>query len=166
MSNGRSVSKATLDNAHAIALYYEREETVMTLKEYCAANHISVRQLSQQCAIPYSTLSDLVNGKTDSDRVAFGVVCALADALRLSLDEMREMLAAPSVEQSDAALPYRVVVRNKRYYVEIDGVGREYLCKVTPLTKTCIWELASWRYDDYKKLKELEALSNVLLSNA
>ena len=155
-----------LDNAHAIALYYEREETVMTLKEYCAAHHLSVRSLSQQCGIPYSTLSDLINSKTDGSRVSFGVVCTLADALHLSLDTMRTMLAEPSAKRSDAVLPYRVVVRNKRYYVEIDGVGREYLCKVTPLATRYAQEMAAWHYRDYIKQKEMKEMTNVLRSHA
>lgn len=138
----------------------------MTLKEYCAANHISIRKLSQQCVIPYSTLSDLVHGKTDSSRVSFGVVCALSDALRLSLDDMRTMLAAPSAQQPGAASPYRVVVRNKRYYVEIDGVGREYLCKVMPLATRYVTEMAAWYYRDYMKQKEMKEMTNVLRSHA
>lgn len=138
----------------------------MTLKEYCTANHISVRKLSQQCAVPYSTLSDLVNGKTDSARVSFGVVCALADALCISLDEMRRMLAAPSGKQTAAVLPYRVVVRNKRYYVEIDGVGREYLCKVTPLATRYAQEMASLRYQSHIKRQEMKELTNVLRAHA
>lgn len=138
----------------------------MTLKDYCKAHHISIRQLSQRCAIPYSTLSDLINQKTDSFRVSFGVICALSDELAISLDDMRKMLGSGHAMHNGDTAPYMVIIRNKCYYFEIPGEPREYLCKVPPITQRCIDEIASWRYRDYIKQKEMEELTNVLRTHA
>ena len=46
----------------------------MELKNFLKKEGISVKSLSNKTKIPYSTLNDLINGKTDIDNMRFGFV--------------------------------------------------------------------------------------------
>ncbi|MBR5348516.1 MAG: helix-turn-helix transcriptional regulator [Lachnospiraceae bacterium] len=133
----------------------------MLLKEYCKLRKVSIRQIAMNAHIPYSTLNDLVNQKTDADRAAFGMICALADELKISLDELRQMLSADSLTRADGDGGYAVVVRNKSYYIDIVGEGREYLCKVNPVTTFSIDDIAFWKYRDHMVQKKMEEINDL-----
>ncbi|MCR4605842.1 MAG: helix-turn-helix transcriptional regulator, partial [Eubacterium sp.] len=57
------------------------------MKEYLKQHNISIYNLSKQTGIPYSTLNDIINRKTDIDNVRFGHIKALSSFLGLSLDQ-------------------------------------------------------------------------------
>ncbi len=85
----------------------------MDLKTICKKRGIRSKELSAACGIPYSTVNDLLNQKTELARVSFGAICRIADYLNLSLEEMREGLDSTAIHTPQ----YDVVVRNKRYYL-------------------------------------------------
>lgn len=131
----------------------------MTLKEYCKENHISARSISQACDIPYSTVNDLLNAKTELERTSFGVVCRMADHLALGLDTFRMMFE----ENSCQDFP-QIIVRNKRYQLLTDG-NRVDLCKVSELNTRNIGDIAAWTLRDMQTRQEMEK-QNDLLFNA
>ncbi|MBO4390195.1 MAG: helix-turn-helix transcriptional regulator [Lachnospiraceae bacterium] len=133
----------------------------MLLKEYCKIKKKSIRQIALNTGIPYSTLNDLINQKTDYNRASFGMICAIADELEISIDELRKMLSEESHTDTEKNPRYSIIVRNKRYYIDIEGSGREYLCKVNPVTTFSIEDIAFWKYRDHmtqKKMEELDAI--------
>ena len=133
----------------------------MQLKEYCKLKNKSLRQIAMNANIPYSTLNDLVNQKTDIKRVSFGMICDLADELELPIDDLRKMLSADSRNYTCDNEAYSIVVRNKRYYIDIAGVGREYLCKVNSITSSCIDDIALWSYRDRMVQKKMEEVDDL-----
>ena len=137
----------------------------MLLKDYCKTKKKSIRQIALNTNIPYSTLNDLINQKTDFNRVSFGMICAIADELELSIDDLRQMLSADKPVHADNDKPYSVIVRNKCYYIEIDGRDRMYLCKVNPVTTFSIDDIASWKYREFATQKEMEEI-DALYCNA
>ena len=137
----------------------------MTLKEYCSKNSISAYSISKACSIPYSTVSDLLNGKTELSRVAFGTVCKIADFLQISLDELRKMCIKEQRLQMTPS--YSIIIRNKRFYLQVDD-SRLYLCRVSKLNSLDIDDIARWRAQEYfleKKMKEVDQ-QYVISSNA
>lgn len=133
----------------------------MLLKDYCKLKKKSIRQIALNTEIPYSTLNDLINQKTDYKRASFGMICAIADELEISIDELRHMLFSEKQTNTESDSRYTIIVRNKRYYIDIEGYGREYLCKVNPVTTFSIEDIAFWKYRDYmtqKKMEELDAI--------
>ncbi len=130
----------------------------MTLKEYCKENHISARSISQSCDIPYSTVNDLMNAKTELERTSFGVVCRMADYLALGLDTFRMMFEENVCQDSP-----QIIVRNKRYQLLADG-NRVDLCKVSELNKKYIDDIAAWTLRDMKVRKEMEKQNDLLLN--
>ena len=122
----------------------------MTLKEYCKENHISARSISQACNIPYSTVNDLLNAKTELERTSFGVVCKMADHLNLTLDVFRAMFEENAVQYSP-----QIIVRNKRYQLLMDG-KRVDLCKVSALNTKNIEDIAAWTLRDLQVRQQVE----------
>lgn len=120
------------------------------MKEYCRKKHISISRLSELTGIPYSTLNDIVNGKTDMDNVRYGYVKSIAKALNISLDELEGLMGGYRAINCD----YMITVRNKSYYLEFEG-RKTYLCKVNELNSYYIDELARWQYDMQKQEKML-----------
>ena len=53
----------------------------MTLKEILSEKKISLYQFSKETGIPYSTLSDIVNGKTNIDTCTISTMKKIADGL-------------------------------------------------------------------------------------
>ena len=134
----------------------------MTLKEYCKDHKITARHISEDCGIPYSTVNDLMNGKTELRRTSFGVISDIADFLGLDLDEFRSMFEERHQNLGEAELD--LIVRNKRYLLLWEG-KRVDLCKASLLNKAYIADIAGWTLSDLKEQEELEK-QDALLSDA
>ena len=134
----------------------------MTLKHYLKERHISIRSLSVETGIPYSTLNDLCNGKTDVDRTSFGVIKTICGALQMTLDEF------VALTDRDETFPQpdhggRIIVRNKCYYLDTnDGAEPERLCKVTPLNTRFVIDMAERRILGQERKERVEALWNTI----
>ena len=63
----------------------------MTFKELLQSKKTSGYQLSKKTNIPYSTISDLINGKTNIKNVTFKNAIAIADALDVDLRELNKL---------------------------------------------------------------------------
>ena len=134
----------------------------MTLKEYCKEHRISAKSIADTCAIPYSTVNDLLNGKTELERTSFGVICRIADCLELGLDDFRGMFAAKSGEAGSSEP--QIIVRNKRYQLIADG-ERMDLCKVSSLNEKYIDSIAEWTLRDLRIRKEVKKANDRLMAS-
>ena len=134
----------------------------MTLKEYCRERGKTAKDIARSCRIPYSTINDLINAKTELDRTSFGTVCKVADFLGLGLDEFRALF--DETVRSQSLSDPQIVVRNKRYFLFFKG-QRVDLCKVSALNEKNIEDIAAWTMRDLMTQEQLEA-QNDLLSDA
>ena len=134
----------------------------MTIKEYCRNNHISAKEVSLSCGIPYSTVNDLFNGKTSLSRTSFDVICRIADALSMDLSKFRRLfIDGPGTKDRSSDL--QIIVRNKRYYLLWEG-RRYYICKVNTLNSRYVNDLAELVYEEEFVKKQLEEANAVLLN--
>ncbi len=117
------------------------------MHKYLKEKNISVKDLSNTTGIPYSTLNDIVNGKTEIGRVRFEYVKKLAAALDMSLDDFDEMFSKKDII---AGVPgIRILVRNKNYYYVCEEKEEPiYLCKVNELNTRYLDFIVKSRYED------------------
>ena len=57
--------------------------------------NLTMYECSKRSGIPYSTLSDIIKGKTPIERVSSGHLRALAETLRLTMDELYSQVHVP-----------------------------------------------------------------------
>lgn len=124
------------------------------MKSFLKEKKITTRSLSDQTKIPYSTLNDIVNGKTDLNSVKFEYIKRIAKALDISIDDFDRLFCTKKTEQN---VDYTVITKNKNYYLLIEGRKEPlHLCKATLLNSEYIDELAAWEYQDIKRKEKLE----------
>ncbi len=124
------------------------------MHKYLIDNNISVKELSQKTRIPYSTLNDIVNGKTDINKVRYGYIKTLAKALGLSLEEFDSLFAQKESVKVD--YKFTINVKNKSYYLMCEDVEKPvYLCKVNELNSFYINTIAKWKYDEIQRREVL-----------
>lgn len=135
----------------------------MNIKTYLKSNRISVAELSRTTKLPYTSVSELINGKVDIDRVYVGTAMKLAEALDISFDEFYTLCRANIVNlhNPDATLK----IKNKKYYVayDIDGNrGEAYLFKVNDTNKKYANDAAQWEIDDIRRnIEEQHSIKEV-----
>lgn len=121
------------------------------LKDYLKTHHITVKSLSVETDIPYSTLNDIVNGKTEIDRVSFGTVRKISGALAITIDELADMCAGPYPVSSE----YKVIIRNKKYYLRYNN-EEIFLFKVNRINSDYISFAVDAYLDEERKKQEVE----------
>ncbi|MBO5994418.1 MAG: helix-turn-helix transcriptional regulator [Firmicutes bacterium] len=129
------------------------------LKDYLKEKNISIYSLSRSCAVPYSTLNDLANGKVSPDNCKVGLLRALASGLGLSMDEVYSICTGEELKiRNSYNMDLLVRVRNKSYYVVFeysdDPVSIE-LCKVNSDSSFYIEEIARWRSESYVRERRM-----------
>ena len=72
-----------------------RKECIMTISNLMREKNITRYQLSRHTGIPYSTLTDIISGKTDLSRCSAETVYRIADGLHVSM----ESLISPYLEK-------------------------------------------------------------------
>ena len=72
----------------------------MTLKDILSEKKISLYQFSKETGIPYSTLSDIVNGKTNIDTCTISTMKKIADGLVMSVDDLYKTLSRDNQDDS------------------------------------------------------------------
>ena len=115
-----------------------------TIKEYLKEYGIRITALSRQTGIPYSTLNDLVNGKTELERMQYGKVKAICGVLGLTVEQMEELCQTPIRIESEA----EIITKNKSYYLSYVCEGtikEEKLCKVNPTNRYFVKTMAETR---------------------
>ena len=123
------------------------------LKDYLREKNISIYSLSRDCAVPYSTLNDLANGKVAPDNCKIGLLKALAAGLGLSMDEVYGICSGETLRIRNAYdMDLTIQVRNKSYYVAFEHASKPIsmeLCKVNCDSTFYIDEIARWRSESY-----------------
>ena len=112
----------------------------MNLDEHLKANGISVADVSERTGLPYSTIGDVVKGRTSIENASVRVLARLSDALGMSMEE------AYGLAKESAPLPgleggYSLSLKNGRYYISYQGKA-SYLCRRTNETAFYIKEIA------------------------
>lgn len=122
-----------------------------TLKDHILEKKGSIKRCSIETQIPYSTLNDLCNGKTDIRRMQLGTVLRLAEAIALSLDD----LVGICEQNKSDAFPDNIFVKNKGYYLHHESRDY-YVCKVNALNTEYLPIFVKWIYEDIAENKESE----------
>lgn len=116
------------------------------IREYLDNKKITIKTLSLNTGIPYSTLNDIINGKTGIEMIRFGYAKRIAKELDISLDELSEFFADDETQKIKGE--GEIIVKNKCYYLCSEfSPNPVYLCKVNRLNKKYISEIASWEYE-------------------
>ena len=137
----------------------------MQLKYYLKENKLKVSDIARTTFLPYSTVNEIINGKTDIDRVQIGTGLKIADACNLSFEEFycmcKQSNNPPRIQNGE------IVIKNKAYYLVYhlnDSDGELYLCKVNNTNTRYVKEMAEWSIEsirkeinDQKSKKEVEA---------
>ncbi|MDO4198502.1 MAG: helix-turn-helix transcriptional regulator [Erysipelotrichaceae bacterium] len=136
------------------------------LKDYLKNRNISVYSLSKNTDIPYSTLSDLCNGKVEIENCKVDILYRISRYLNLNMNEVYDICKDKDdsfyVERYDTG--GKIFVRNKTYYVRFIYDDKEVVrevCKVTSRRNLAIKEIASWIAEDYITEKKMEELYNL-----
>lgn len=112
----------------------------MNIKEYIKEKGIKLSNISKVTGIPYTTIGDIVNGKTDIDNASVKVFMKLSEAFSLTMDEFYKLAkeTAPTPELADG---YSLKIKNGKYYISGSN-GTSYLCKNNELNALYIKDIA------------------------
>jgi len=80
------------------------------INHYLKINKISISSLSKSTGIPYTTINELVNGKTKIDHASVRIVRKLAEALNLDIRELSELCDTSRLHE-------KIVIKNKQFYL-------------------------------------------------
>ncbi len=86
-----------------------------TLKQYLKNNNIKIRQLQEESGLPYTTVNDIVNGRTEIDNASVKVLVAISVALKLSLDDTYALIRTR--RQHIVLDEGKISVKGGRYYL-------------------------------------------------
>lgn len=131
----------------------------MELKNFLKKEGISVKSLSNKTKIPYSTLNDLINGKTNIDNMRFGFVRKIAAALSLDINNICEMCQNELPVLQDGV----IFVKNKMYYLRYysaDDEKETALCKVTKDSSRFIKDIAEWEMENIREEEMVKSWRN------
>ncbi len=82
----------------------------MTIQDAMHNSHMSMYRLAKASEVPYTTLNDIVNGRTRLEKCSAETVCRLARSLNVSMEDLIApyMLKRPSFENFKSAVCHRV----------------------------------------------------------
>ncbi len=120
------------------------------LKEEIKKRNISIKQIQKISGIPYTTLNDLINGRTDIDNVGVRVLVALSEALNISIDATYQIC-----KKSQPIKDCRIEIKNKEYYLAYNG-GFYRMCKVNNENTEYLYEIATMTLSDIKRQEQME----------
>ena len=127
----------------------------MNIKTYMQENKIKTSQISAASSLPYTTVSDIINGRTDIDNASVKVLIKLSAAFNMPLDEFyrlaKEQSPTPDLEDG-----YTLHIKNGKYYIEING-NKTPLCDNTPTNALFIKDIAQ---TFIKNIKRKERMSS------
>ena len=124
------------------------------MKKLLQDKGITIRQLSSLTKIPYSTINDIVNGKTDINNVRYCYVKSIAAVLGMTTDELDTLFDRARLMAKDES--YEVINKNKSFYLKSDLSDKPvYLCRNNRLNSEYISCLAEWEFNEMKRKEEL-----------
>lgn len=116
----------------------------MRLKEYMKYEKISVSSLSKTANVPYTTVSEIVNGKIDIQKVQFGTVLRICKALDISTEKIFELCVIPEEN-------WTIFLQDNEYYMSYKyGNDRKTkkLCKYSEANSKYITQIAECYYEE------------------
>lgn len=133
------------------------------LKQFLIQNEISIYSLSKKTDIPYSTLNDLCNGKVEIDNCKVIMLMKLANALKISTDDLYEMCKRKDnsfiIKQNNTQATIKA--KNKKYYVEYKDKNDTViidLFKVNGTNSKYVKDAAQWLVEEKMIDTEMEDL--------
>ncbi|WP_026523844.1 MULTISPECIES: helix-turn-helix domain-containing protein [unclassified Butyrivibrio] len=135
------------------------------MKDFCGKK-VNCKEMSVVTQIPYSTLNDIVNGKTDPGQMRFSYAKKIADYLGVSLDELYESLNGCHVDlEIDGG---EIIVRNKSYYLRCQAYADKLvrLCKVNKTNSYFVRDVAKWKIEELREEAEWENVKQRFYSDA
>lgn len=69
---------------------YSVEVRIMTIQEALSKSDMSIYRLAKTSKVPYATVNDIVNGKTDIKKCSFETMYRLSQALKVPMEELIE----------------------------------------------------------------------------
>ncbi len=133
--------------------YYK---TMNTLKQYLKNNNIKIRQLQEESGLPYTTVNDIVNGRTEIDNASVKVLVAISVALKLSLDDTYALIRTRI--QHIVLDEGKISVKGGRYYLLYKD-SEILLCKVSSINDIYIKEIAEANLRRIKREEKMRAWS-------
>ena len=87
-----------------------RQVKVMTIQEALRRKNISIYRLSKDSGVPYATVSDIVNGKTQLENSSSETLYRLSKALGVSMEELLSpyLIKRTSFENFKSSICHRV----------------------------------------------------------
>lgn len=125
------------------------------LKEYMKNIGMNALELSRLSGLPRSTVSDIVNGRTDIDKSRTEVLIAVSRSLGLSVDETYEMakMCLPTIDDDRFSL----IVKEKSFYLHDKSSGENvYVAKNKKVMNRHIREVAQWKIEKIKRDEGME----------
>lgn len=130
------------------------------LKSYLTSQGITTYRLSKTSHVPYSTVNDLVNLKLPIENLRSGQLKALADALKLSMNELYDICQIDKAVQSEHhSVKANVIIEHKTYYLAFERKKQQYKYELLPVKQeatTYIDTLAAWKLDEIIDRIEME----------
>ncbi len=136
------------------------------LKDYLIEQHISMYSLAKKSGVAYSTINDLANGRVDVDNCKVSLLCQLAKALTLSMDDVYDICQRDlTVYSKTYDTKIQVSVKNKMYYADFEYEGEAKhikVCEAGADHRHFIKELALWDAEDNIEKQNWEELNEIL----
>lgn len=130
------------------------------LKDYLKKREISIYSLAKETGVPYSTLNDLCNNKVDIENCKAGVLKALSENLKITMDELYGICSYErkiTVDEYD--IEAEIKVKGQRFHTVFNYNGKPVdieICKVNELNDKYVDEFATWSVTDYLDEKFIE----------
>ncbi len=126
------------------------------LKDFLQERRLSLRKISMEANIPYTTLNDIANNRTHIDNVSVKYLKRLADYLHKTMEDTYILfLFEYKLPDEDA----KIIIKDQKYYLKynIKGEkGESYLLDVKPINEPFLYDAAKWEVDNIKAKIKLE----------
>ncbi|MCR4648335.1 MAG: helix-turn-helix transcriptional regulator [Lachnospiraceae bacterium] len=132
----------------------------MNFEEYLKGKRIKISQLSRKTEIPYTTIGDIVKGRTDIDNVSVKILRKISDVLNLSMEDTYRLLKS-SCPTPEIDSEYKLSVKNGHYYISKQGIDH-FLCKNTKVNAFYITEIAATYINNIRRNERMESWTRML----
>ena len=126
----------------------------MNIKEYFEQNKIKISYISRETGLPYTTVGDIINGKTDIDNTSVKVLFKISNALCIPVDKFYEMAKAmtPTPELGEG---YSLQLKKNIYYI-IKNNKAQFLCKNNEANAHYIKDIAQTYINNAKRRERMQ----------
>ena len=124
----------------------------MNLREYLKYRKTTIVWVSKTANVPYTTVSEIANGKLDIQKVQFGTVLRICKALKITTNKLFELCVVPE-NSWDVFLDKDVFYMS--YYFGNERRTVE-LCQNTPTNSKYINNIAKCYYEELMCESEYE----------